>query len=547
MKNRLLFLIGVLGAALLGLVMIAKIPGAAAATLVVDDDGVECPTRGYSSINAALLMAGTGDTIMVCAGTYAEDVVINIISLTLRGAQAGVPTGARMFSGPFESTVKGLITVQAANVTINGFSLTNSLTNLTQNNGILVKTAGHQAFITYNIISAVGSLTLAPNAQGIYLENGPDNVRIESNEISRIQSTPSAKGIYIGDTAATNASQNVLISGNLIRNITSLSRGAYGIQVNNRAGQPGLVISNNTIDTLTGGGWAHAIGLEGDTLNVRVVGNNISNVFDLTPVSGQQDAIAVFFEDNPSFGTAKVNQNNFDVTPAAYGIAVHPVLISMFPSRIVDGTCNWWDSADGPGPVGPGTGARVSPNVDFNPWLIAPAPAGACVGGASAPAKVTGGGQIPGDDPLFSPLGDLLSVPALIPSLADPNAQATFGFVAKCCPATGNLEYNDHQADVRIKAQSVEGPIIRSPGDSCPTIPGSKHATIGGRATVIRSTSTRTEDFTVEVDDCGEPGTADTFGIKTETYMNGWPVPKTLIGGNIQIRESGPGGGGGID
>src|SRR5437773_4251523 len=186
---------------------------------------------------------------MVCAGTYPEDVVINIVSLTLRGAQAGFPTGARMYMSAFESTVQGLITIQAANVTIDGFSLTNSLTNPMQNNGILVKTAGNTAFITNNIISAVGTLTLASNAQGIYLENGPDDVRIVANDISKIQSFPSAKGIYIGDSTATNASQNVLISGNSITNITSGDRGAYGIQVNNRAGQPGLVISKDRKST----------------------------------------------------------------------------------------------------------------------------------------------------------------------------------------------------------------------------------------------------------------------------------------------------------
>ena len=501
------------------------------------------PTLAHPSIQSAVSDTNC-DPINVDPGVYAENVVISR-SLTLNGARAGDAVAGRVFGNLTESTVTGMITIQAANVTIDGFSLTNSLTNTMQNSGILVKTAGDRAFITNNIISAVGTLTLADATQGIYLENGPDDVRIVDNEISRIQSSRSAKGIYIGDTAAINASRNVLISGNSIRNITSGDRGAYGIQVNNRAGQPGLVISNNTIDTLTGlgvlgGGWAHAIGLEGDTLNVLVVGNDISNLFDLVPnpMFGP-DAIAVFFEDNPSFGTARVNQNNFDVTPlVAYGIAVHPVLIVAFPNSIVDGTCNWWGDRNGPGPMGPGAGAKVSSNVDFNPWLIARAPAGACVGGASAPAKVTGGGQIPGDDPLFSPLGDLLSVPALIPSLADPNAQATFGFVAKCCPATGNLEYNDHQADVRIKAQSIDGPVIRSqrPGDSCPTIPGSKHATIGGRATVISSTGTNTEDFTVEVDDCGEPGTADRFGIKTESYSNGWPIPSTLTGGNIQIH-----------
>jgi len=106
--------------------------------------------------------------------------------------------------------------------------------------------------------------------------------------------------------------------------------------------------------------------------------------------------------------------------------------------------------------------------------------------------------------------------------------------VVRCCAPTGNLEYNDHQADVRIKAQSFDGLFISSPGTACPGTPGSMHATFHGMAAVIRSTGTNNEPFTVDVDDCGEPGTADTFGIKTLTYSNG---PSTLIGGNIQIHK----------
>jgi hypothetical protein len=174
-------------------------------------------------------------------------------------------------------------------------------------------------------------------------------------------------------------------------------------------------------------------------------------------------------------------------------------------------------------------------NVDFAPWLTAP-PSPPCPQPPppNTPGKVTGGGQIPGDDPLFSPLGDLISVPALVPSLSGPTSSATFGFVVKCCAPTGNLEYNDHQANVRIKAQSVSGLFISSPGTSCPLTPGSQHARFTGTAAVIRSTGTTTEPFTVDVDDCGEPGTADTLGIKTTTYSNG---PSTLIGGNIQIHK----------
>jgi hypothetical protein len=486
---------------------------------------------GYPTIGAAVTAAVSGDTIMVCEGTYNENVVLSE-SLTLLGAQAGNPVAGRTFSGVGESTVNGLFTVQMTLVTIDGFSLTNP----SQNFAILVKTAGDDALVTNNIIEKVGSTSLATNPAAIYLENGPDRVRVVGNRISDVVSIPTAQGILIGDSASNNASRNILIEGNEISKISSVSKGAYGIQVNNGAsatasGYTTVEIRNNTIDNLVGGGWAHGIGLEGDTPGVVVVGNSISNLVDLSPIP-VNDAIAVFFEDNPSFATGRVNFNNFDVTIAAYGIAVSPVPPTS--TALVDGTCNWWGDPNGPGPIAPGpsTGARVSANVDYTPWLTAPAPSGPC-GGGSTPGKATGGGQIQGD-PVFSLAGVLLSLPALVPSLADPNAQATFGFAVTCCAARGNLEYNDHQADVRIKALSIEGLVISSPGVSCPAATPGKHARIHGTAAVIRSTGTTEEGFTVLVDDCGEPGTSDTFHIETETtfYSNGG----TLIGGNIRIH-----------
>ena len=130
-------------------------------------------------------------------------------------------------------------------------------------------------------------------------------------------------------------------------------------------------------------------------------------------------------------------------------------------------------------------------------------------------------------DPVFVD-GNLVSAPALIPSLADAQAQATFGFTVQA-PSKGNLEYNDHMADVRIKAISVSGPFSSSGICGANT-----HATFTGTASVIRPTGTTTESFTVQVDDCGEPGTLDTFGIMTSSYLNG---PTLLIGGNIQIHK----------
>jgi hypothetical protein len=144
--------------------------------------------------------------------------------------------------------------------------------------------------------------------------------------------------------------------------------------------------------------------------------------------------------------------------------------------------------------------------------------------------KVTGGGQIQGD-PVFAVNGALLSVPALVPSLAGQGSQASFGFVVQSSGSpTGNLEYNDKPAGVRIKAISITSLFITTG-----TCGANTHAEFSGTAEVTRATGTTTEGFTVKVDDCGEPGTADTFGITTTGgYANG---PSTLIGGNIQIHQ----------
>ena len=50
---------------------------------------------------------------------------------------------------------------------------------------------------------------------------------------------------------------------------------------------------------------------------------------------------------------------------------------------VVDATSNWWGSACGPGPVGPGSGDKVSTNVTFGPWFTAPGGPGTATVGAS--------------------------------------------------------------------------------------------------------------------------------------------------------------------
>ena len=56
-----------------------------------------CSSPGYSTIQSAVTAASSGDTIVVCAGTYAG-AVVNAKALTFQGANIGV-AGATQ-SGP---------------------------------------------------------------------------------------------------------------------------------------------------------------------------------------------------------------------------------------------------------------------------------------------------------------------------------------------------------------------------------------------------------------------------------------------------------------
>ena len=100
---------------------------AASVTLTVDDDGAQCPSAPYSSIEDALADASPGDTIVVCPGTY--DPTEIDVSVTLRGFTQ-VPSADDCANPDYldpnpaqETVVDGGLTVSASNLTITGFTI----------------------------------------------------------------------------------------------------------------------------------------------------------------------------------------------------------------------------------------------------------------------------------------------------------------------------------------------------------------------------------------------------------------------------------------
>ncbi len=101
---------------------------------------------------------------------------------------------------------------------------------------------------------------------------------------------------------------------------------------------------------------------------------NITNCF----ISGGSTALQV------ANGTATCRYCSF-VDESSYGVYANS-------SGSVDARWCYWGSADGPGPIGPGSGTNVSTNVEFEPWLGVPTPSYPVSGPVTGTATQAGSG-----------------------------------------------------------------------------------------------------------------------------------------------------------
>lgn len=154
-----------LGAAALS--MLAAGP-ARAATLKVDDDGVQCPGAPYTTLQAAVAAAAAGEKIKVCPGLYGGQAVVNV-SLKILGKApkpktcdtlaAPDPTVHSIFDAPPVAGLAGIgIDVLADRVTIQG---------------LVVRNAGEVGIRTDpgNVKFSLKNNVFTQNANGVYFHS----------------------------------------------------------------------------------------------------------------------------------------------------------------------------------------------------------------------------------------------------------------------------------------------------------------------------------------------------------------------------------------
>lgn len=341
----------------------------------------------YTTIQAAVNASAPGDIIMVASGTYNENITVHV-SLNLKGAQAG--NDARTRSGS-ESSVTGggtNFTINADHVTIDGFTLNGPVSSA----AVVMPGGNTGETIKNNIINNSGTAVSFNTSNTMFLQNVVNNVFATATEGFQENTSPihditisnnkfgGANGdIYNADITIIEGNSNVTVSGN-----NSNGDGTLIALFKTNSAQ----ITGNTV---IGDGVSSAIYIGGSNSNVSVSGNTVSSAGSAVNVTNYANSIGPNSSVTITGNNLHNNLRGIRVGPT--GVASANTVVAHMNSLTgnaefgltnqssfnVDATCNWWGASNGPGPVGPGSGDKVSTGVTFSPWFLSPN--GACGGG----------------------------------------------------------------------------------------------------------------------------------------------------------------------
>lgn len=232
----------VVRSALLGVFLVLlSVSPAVAATLIVDDDGLQCAGAPFSTITAALAAANAvGDTIQVCDGTYAEGTI-----------------------------------VVAKEVVIDGVNRDATLVNVTASGTFGFQVGADNVTISDLVIQEIGGGAVSA-ANGLRYQSASalDN-EVVSNVVIRDFLDGSARAIEISGATMNDLS---------ITNST-FSNNLYGMRLSSTSQVDGLLLTGNAFTASTNGSDFIRIGLyqanDGATSTLRdlqATGNTFTNL-----------------------------------------------------------------------------------------------------------------------------------------------------------------------------------------------------------------------------------------------------------------------------
>jgi hypothetical protein len=452
--------------------LVVTTPLAAASTWYVDPTGTDDGSHGtgtgtsaWKTIQYAVDHVGAGDTIVVAAGTYTENIVINK-RLTLQGAGRDATTIAsavadtdviKLTTGGDSATarmvIKDLKVTNATRVSasyVSGINIMGGNGYITLDNVAVVDNAREGVHIDVAatadievqdcVLSRNGGCGLlvryaggACSVDGLKMINCNVDNNTEGLYMYRVTGlfidggtyndnhgpvNTDGVGIYAGDPGIAGLNNGFsTCKPNIIKNVT-VTGNSRGMILNMYAGSDytfeNIVASGNNASDPSEGegitlGWRSATSNKITFNNVTASDNENSNIWviaysgtvvnDLliqncdvsgSLLSGAGRGIYLYsigtgIVSNAVISGCEIANNNEGIrfrasTPlsaANTGNKAH--FNSIVGNRmglnntdtddVFDATCNWWGAANGPGPVGPGSGDKVTGNVTYTPWL----------------------------------------------------------------------------------------------------------------------------------------------------------------------------------
>jgi parallel beta-helix repeat protein len=222
---------------------------ASAATVVVGPDTCEPGKAHYTTIQSAVSAVAPRSTVLVCPGTYPEQVTI-AQSLTLKGVTDGtgnaaiitVPSGGLVLNATSPITFGGPVTAQIVIQNTTAVSVSNLTVDGT-GSGCTSGATREVGIVAYNVVDSTVSdvvvrneLTACLNGEGI--DSDSSSITISDNEVHGIDNS----GIVIGggvDVVNANSIEDALL---------------YGISLDST---DGTTVTGNNVANLRGSDGGH--------------------------------------------------------------------------------------------------------------------------------------------------------------------------------------------------------------------------------------------------------------------------------------------------
>lgn len=237
--------------------------------------------------------------------------------------------------------------------------------------GVMLHTVDGTNTVKGNTIEGLSSSS--NNSTGVWLAAGK-NINVEDNTLSNISSSEkTTQGILIGGTAQEGVLENISVVKNIFENIEG-DPGAFGIMVNRDLSGDKLRVIDNSFSVITGDDWMSAVGLDADTPEAEVIGNDFSDL-SVNASGGVPVGINVNLREGNDADPQllKIKQNNLFFNNSEGVVGINYDSGKTTPDNNLKADRNYWNDQEGPsGPFGEtadSSGAIVGEFVDYSPWL----------------------------------------------------------------------------------------------------------------------------------------------------------------------------------